>query len=186
MRHYEHAAAKSETEAFFWTELADNYLEMAKLRLYDETDAGRPSAQFALYYALLTALKLFAPFLPYVTERIYRGLYATQVAPSIHTSSWPVGDARLEDRASETAGEALVAIATAVRRFKSEHNLPLGAKLRRIELMTEDQSLAQALRQAKGDLASITRAGEVHVNGQLSPGLQTIPINGPVAIALAP
>jgi len=34
-RGYEYAAAKSETEAFFWHELADNYLEMAKARLYD-------------------------------------------------------------------------------------------------------------------------------------------------------
>jgi valyl-tRNA synthetase len=159
---------------------------MVKLRLYDEKDAGRPSAQFALYYVLLTALKLFAPFLPYVTERIYRGLYATQAAPSIHTSAWPIADARLEDRASEAAGEALVAIATAVRRFKSEHNLSLGAKLRRIELMTEDQSLAEALRQAKGDLASITRASEVHVDDQLLPELETVPVDGPLAIALAP
>jgi valyl-tRNA synthetase len=185
MRNYEHAAAKNETEAFFWTELADNYLEMAKLRLYDETDTGRPSAQFALYHTLLTVLKLFAPFLPYVTERIYRGLYATQAVPSIHTSAWPIADGRLEDQASEETGAALVAVATAVRRFKSERNLSLGAELRRIELMTEDQSLAKALHQAKGDLASITRAREVHVDGQPSPELETIPVDGPLTIALA-
>jgi valyl-tRNA synthetase len=130
-------------------------------------------------------LKLFAPFLPHVTERIYRGLYATPVTPSIHASAWPIADGRLEDQASETAGEALVAIATAVRRFKSEHNLSLGAELRRIELMTEEQSLAEALRQAKGDLASITRAREVHVDGQLSPELEIVPTDGPLTIALA-
>jgi valyl-tRNA synthetase len=31
---YEYSAAKSETEIFFWHDLADNYLEMAKVRLY--------------------------------------------------------------------------------------------------------------------------------------------------------
>jgi valyl-tRNA synthetase len=185
MRSYEHAAAKSETEAFFWTELADNYLEMAKMRLYSETDAGRTSAQFALYRALLTALKLFAPFLPHVTEQIYRGLYATQAAPSIHTSPWPTADVRLEDEAGEAVGEALVAIATAVRRYKSEHNLSLGTELQRLELTTGDRDLAESLRQAKSSLASITRAEMVHVNSQPSPGLETIPIDGPVAVALA-
>jgi hypothetical protein len=51
--------------------------------------------------------------------------------------------------------------------------------------MTEDQSLAKALHQAKGDLASITRAREVHVDGQPSPELETIPVDGPLTIALA-
>ena len=33
---YDYAAAKSEMEGFFWHDLADNYLEMCKQRLYDE------------------------------------------------------------------------------------------------------------------------------------------------------
>ena len=41
MRASDYAVAKSEIEAFFWTELADNYLEMAKLRLYDEAHPAR-------------------------------------------------------------------------------------------------------------------------------------------------
>jgi valyl-tRNA synthetase len=185
MGDYEHAAAKNETEAFFWTELADNYLEMAKLRLYSECDTARPAAQFALYHALLTVLKLFAPFLPHVTERIYRALYATEAEPSIHTSAWPTADVRLESREDEAAGDVLVAIATAVRRYKSERNLSLGTELQRLELTTEEQSLAETLRQATGDLASITRAREVRVNGPLSPDLEAIPIDGRVALALA-
>ena len=40
---YDYAAAKSEVEAFFWRDLADNYLELAKTRLYDGVGTGARS-----------------------------------------------------------------------------------------------------------------------------------------------
>jgi valyl-tRNA synthetase len=71
---YDYAAAKSEIEAFFWTELTDNYLEMAKQRLYDPACPTHAGACNTIRVLLLTLLKLFAPFLPYVTEAIYQGI----------------------------------------------------------------------------------------------------------------
>ena len=72
---YEYAAAKNEIESFFWRELADNYLEMCKQRLYDKENSKREGALYSLYQVLLTTLKLFAPFLPYVTEEIYLNIF---------------------------------------------------------------------------------------------------------------
>ena len=67
-RNYDYAAAKSETESFFWRGLADNYLEMSKERLYDETSEMHEGARYTLYHVLLTVVKLFAPLLPYIEE----------------------------------------------------------------------------------------------------------------------
>jgi valyl-tRNA synthetase len=182
---YDYAAAKSETEAFFWRDLADNYLEMAKLRLYDENDPGREGARFALYHVLLAVIKFFAPILPHVTEEIYQGLFAaTQGEASIHRSAWPVPDESLEDAAAEGAGEALVDIATAVRRYKSEQNLSLGTKLERLQLATRVPAMAEALQGAVGDLASITRAQRVEVGSNLDPNLEEIQRDGVVWVAL--
>jgi valyl-tRNA synthetase len=182
MTAYEHAAAKSEVESFFWTSLADNYIEMAKLRLYAEEDDVHSGASGTLAYTLLIVLKLFAPFLPHITEQIYRQLYATEARPSIHTSPWPVADPALEDDAYASLGDALIAIATAVRRFKSEHKLSLGAELSRVELATADRALADRLVEARGDLISVTRAQEIRVADQLTmPG---IPAEGPIAVAV--
>ncbi len=181
---YEHAAAKNDTEAFFWTELADNYLEMAKMRLYDEQSPARDGARYALHHALKTVLKLFAPFLPHVTEQIYEALYSTEEEASIHTSPWPLPDPRLEDGRAEEVGTTLVDIATAVRRYKSEHNLPLGTELQRLELSSGDTSLDASLRESVADLASITRAREIRVADGLTPGLVVVPAEGPVAVAL--
>jgi valyl-tRNA synthetase len=165
---YEYAAAKSETEAFFWRELADNYLELAKARLYAPAAPGHEAARYTLHAAALATVKLFAPILPYVTDAIYTGLFAeTDGAVSVHRAAWPQVDRALIDEAAEQTGEALVAIATAVRRHKSEANLSLGAELPRLELRTADAGLATALYAALADLGSVTRAREIAVRGEV-------------------
>jgi valyl-tRNA synthetase len=180
---YDYATARSETEAFFWRVLADNYLEMAKMRLY----AGNEEASgtvYALYHALLTTLKLFAPILPHITEEIYQGLFATiDGALSIHLAQWPVVNLAWLDEEALAAGELLVEIATAVRRHKSTHNLSPGVDLAALYLQTEDDQMAHWLQQSQADLMSITRAQEVVVNGRL-PGDATIICQEPVGVAV--
>ncbi|MEM7116895.1 MAG: valine--tRNA ligase, partial [Chloroflexota bacterium] len=155
---YDYATAKSEIEQFFWRDLADNYLEMAKLRLY-KTEAS--DAHNTLWHTLLNTLKLFAPFLPYVTEMIYRGIFATSDTDSIHRSRWPKGNAAWQDEAVEKAGELLVGIGTAVRRYKSEKSLGLGSELTSLQIYTPNLELANLLAQGTKDLQSISRAKEI-------------------------
>ena len=164
---YDYAAAKGATESFFWRVLADNYLEMCKLPLYEEDSQG---ARYALYAVLLTMLKLFAPFLPHVTEEIYQGLFVTgEGAGSIHKARWPVADETLVDAAAEAAGDVIVDIATAVRRYKTEHQLFMGAEFERLRVTTQDLALGEALRGAQSDIRSITRAKRVEVHARFDP-----------------
>ncbi len=185
-RDYEYATAKSETEAFFWKDLADNYLEMAKLRLYEGSPEVREGARYTLHEVLLTVLKLFAPILPYVTEEIYRHVFMqSEKKDSIHLSSWPTPDDTLEDDWIENVGEALIEAVTAVRRYKTEHNLALGAELARLQLATQDPKLAEALRGGIADIKSITRAQQVEIVEQLDPALTVLKTEGTIAVALA-
>ena len=162
---YDYATAKSEIEHFFWQILADNYLEMAKLRLYEGGTASE-GARYALTHALLTTLKLLAPILPFVTERIYQGMFAASDGlESLHTSEWPAGNEAWWDDTAVSHGNELVEIATAVRRYKSEQNLSLGSELASLHLYTDDDGLAAQLQQGITDLTSITRAKEIVLNG---------------------
>jgi len=156
---YDYATAKNETEVFFWNDLADNYLEMAKRRLYDESDPGRDGAVLTIKYALLAVLKLFAPILPHITEEVYGTLYAeTEGYSSIHQSPWPVMNQALIDTEAEELGAVLVEIATAVRRYKSEEGLSLGTELSSLVLSGIGREKNLQLRHAESDLLSITRA----------------------------
>jgi valyl-tRNA synthetase len=187
---YDYATARAETEAFFWTALADNYLELAKMRLYDANDPLADGARFTLRAVLLTVLKLFAPILPYVTEEIFTSLFVEE-GDSIHRSAWPTlatlpaGDMEVNAR-DEQNGETLVAIATAARRYKSEHGLSLGAPLARLQIATADEALLDWLRASTTDLRSVTRAAAVEVSDDLDDALHRLPGVGSVRLAIEP
>jgi valyl-tRNA synthetase len=184
-RNYDYAAAKNETESFFWRELADNYLEMSKERLYDETNAMREGARYTLYHVLLTVMKLFAPIMPYITETLYQALFVPiEGAGSIHNSQWPIVDESLLDVTADAAGEALIEIATAVRRYKSESNISLGTELEQLQLATIDVALASILQEARADIISVTRARQLDVKENLDADLEEVKAEGNIKVGL--
>ena len=64
---FELSAAALELYDFFWSELCDWYLEMAKTRLRD----GDEAVSATLLYALDRTLRLLHPLMPHVTEEIW-------------------------------------------------------------------------------------------------------------------
>jgi valyl-tRNA synthetase len=176
-RSYEYAAARDATERFFWATLCDNYLELVKSRLYDGAPAEREAARMALALALETVLKLLAPIMPHITEEIYQQLFASE-GRSIHLAPWPQANDTLLDPEAERAGEALLAIAAAARRFKTANKLGLGTALARLEIAASDDALRAMLAASEIDIRSITRAQEVLLTPtptsdaeELAPGL---------------
>jgi valyl-tRNA synthetase len=169
-RVYDYSSAKSIAEAYFWHDLADNYLELVKGRLYGQGRALRDGAIYTLYHALLTTIKLFAPILPHVTEEIYRRLYASHEASiSLHRSHWPEGDPTWADELADRFGEALVETISIVRRYKSERHLPLATEIERLQITTDDHTLRDQLNDIKPDLMSATRALQIEVVDDLDP-----------------
>jgi valyl-tRNA synthetase len=172
---YDYAAAKNEIEAFFWHDLADNYLEMCKQRLYDLEQETRCGAIFTLREVLFSVLQLFSPFLPFVADQIYLGLFSSSKKDhSIHQSQWPQQQPVFMFREDEEFGSTLITIAGAVRRFKSENQLPLGTVINQLQLATVNKELIHQLNNAMADLKSITRAAYLEVDTTLDPELVVI------------
>lgn len=161
LQNNEYATGRAEVERFFWSDLCDNYLELAKARLYQETGIEHAAAQWTLYHALLTVLKLFAPYLPYITEEIYQGLFRhREGAASIHLSSWPTEHPEWLDAQAEETGKTLLDLLHKVRRFKAENGLSVGAELATLHIHARrDQH--NALQTALIDLKSATRARSI-------------------------
>ncbi|MCS7110705.1 MAG: valine--tRNA ligase [Ignisphaera sp.] len=75
---------------FVWDEVADNYIEMVKSRIYDVegifSENERRSAWFTLHTLLKNTLLLLAPILPFITDYIWRKTYGEN---SIHFETLP-------------------------------------------------------------------------------------------------
>ena len=86
LENFHHSSALNEIEKAFWN-FCDNYLELVKARSYQlkEEPAG-VSAHLALDYSLKQFLKLFAPYMPYVTDHIWSMRFPK--SSSLHLEVW--------------------------------------------------------------------------------------------------
>jgi valyl-tRNA synthetase len=155
---YEHNKAKLAVEQFFWSDFCDNYLEIVKGRLYEPKDAmQKRSAQFALTHVLSAILKLFAPFMPFVTEEIYQLRFArAEGKKSIHVAAWPEVRKDWKDEQAEIIGSQVTQVLDAVRKHKTGKQLAMNAPLERVTITTKLD-----LTMAENDILSVTKASQI-------------------------
>ena len=123
---FDYSQTMKEIEYFLWHEIADHYIELIKSSVYEKQNAE--SIQYTLYTLGLGLLKLFAPFLPHITEELYSE-YFKQVEgdESIHISAWP-GPVLIDEK-KEQAGEAVKSYVAQVRSYKSDQGIALNTPL---------------------------------------------------------
>ncbi|MFP3011895.1 MAG: valine--tRNA ligase [Rickettsia sp.] len=156
LQNYEYANAMHLTEKFFWAVFCDNYLEISKNRAYDEEN-NNPSGQYSsiltLYHTMQTLLKLFAPFIPHITEELYQILYSEN---SIHVKGNWVNYGNLNYNMDAKGAEGLLEILDIVRKFKAEKNLSIKAPIKLLEVSGIELSA-----ELTEDLKNVTSAEEI-------------------------
>jgi len=161
---YDYARVLQRTESFFWR-FCDDYLELVKGRRYGEQGpevAG--SANAALAAALSVLLRLFAPFLPFVTEEVW----SWWQTGSIHVAAWPTA-AELESLLADNGDEVREAdqatyewaadVLFEVRKQRSEAKQPLKVPITKV-IVKADRNDLQWMPIVEPDLRSSLRVKE--------------------------
>lgn len=155
---YNYTRALELTETFFWT-FCDDYLELVKQRAGDDSDpVARDSARAALRQALSLLLRLFAPFLPFVTEEVW----SWWRSGSVHDQDWP-------DTSEVAAGGDLQVLAdvstvlSGVRKAKSEAKVGMRTEVRSA-LVRGPQEALDRVRSGQRDLCAAGRIQDLRTD----------------------
>lgn len=104
---------------FTVAKFCDWYIELAKLDLYSEDSKRKNVTQNVLWYCFDCLLKLFHPFIPFVTEYIYQELPYHE--ESIMISKFPV---KVKVKNLENNFESIISIIKEIRNSRAKYNLP--------------------------------------------------------------
>jgi valyl-tRNA synthetase len=108
---------------FLWSEYCDWYIEATKTRLYGGDAEAAQAARQVLAYVLEQSLRLLHPYMPFVTEAIWRHLPGmAEQGESLMTARW-VASSAWADAETENAFGRLQEIIRAIRNVRSEYNV---------------------------------------------------------------
>lgn len=110
---YNFTVLAKDISSFIWDDLANNYLELTKAKIY----AGDKKTLSILGYVLKNILIVLHPLCPFITEYIYQRLPHNQV--SIMNETFPSIEFEIQDKNYEI----LVDLVNVLRKFRSENNL---------------------------------------------------------------
>ena len=157
---YELGLAAQKVQDFIWDVYCDWFIEIAKLRLNSGDERQADRARRVLVYVLAQALKLLHPFMPFITEEIYRALPGS--GESIMVSQWPSYDPAMEFAADEADFEKLMDFIKAVRAIRADMNVHPAKKT---SMIIETQS-ASAFERGRVYLAKFAFATDVEVTSK--------------------
>ena len=138
---YDLGLAAQKIYDFAWAEFCDWYIELAKARLQGE---GKQTACAVLVHVLTGILKLLHPFMPFLTDAVYRYLPGTE--GTIMLSDWPKPEEKTyPEEAAQMEG--IMDIIRAVRNLRAEMNVAVGRRAHLI--LSPREGWREALRDAE-------------------------------------
>jgi len=119
---YNFGEAGRQLYEFFWSEFADWYIEIAKIRLYGTDARAQATVRRVLVYVLDKVLRMLHPFMPFVTEAAWQHLPVNE-EEALMVAEWPRESHTPPDDAAEAQMSLLIEVVRAIRNIRSEYNV---------------------------------------------------------------
>jgi valyl-tRNA synthetase len=169
---FDYARALERTESFFWM-FCDDYLELVKARAYGDPDDGATrSARGALAATLSTLQRLFAPFLPFATDEVWRWWQSG----SVHGSTWPtVEELSPSSQGIDGVYDSVREVLAVVRREKTAAKRSMRTVVTELVIVDSEQRIGEIqaadtdLCDAGGVSTLVLEVGEPSISVTLEP-----------------
>ncbi|MFW6233380.1 MAG: class I tRNA ligase family protein, partial [Nanoarchaeota archaeon] len=161
---YDYQSAKKLWYDFFMHDVANNYIEIVKTRLWQKTNHYK-SAQSTLYYILYNSLKGLAPIIPFITEDIYQIYYRDyEGGLSIHQSKYPELNEKFKDENLINIGEKYIDILDTIRKYKAENKLNMRTQLSKLNVLCKNKDIKNFVLNSIDDLKAVNSIKEIIIN----------------------
>ncbi len=182
MEEGEFGLAANRVYDFAWSEFCDWYIELAKSRLNGEDETAKAAVQGVLLYVLEGLLKLLHPFMPFLTEEVYKNLPGAE--GFIMLKRWPEIKAAYDFPADEEKMEGVMEVIRTIRNLRAEMKvepskrtrlmlLPAegwsdtlteaDAYFRRMAGASESALVADSAAITEKTVSAVTKAGTIHI-----------------------
>lgn len=121
----------------FIDQLTNWYIRLNRRRFWDEDGA----AFWTLHTTLVTLCKVAAPFIPFLTDAIFRRLGNSE---SVHLADFPTSDASLRDQALESQMTAVQTVTRLGHALRKQHKMKVRQPLPAVHIASEIDLSAQA------------------------------------------
>lgn len=148
---FDFSDAASRLYTFFWNEICDVYIEIAKDRA--------PSRAPVLAHVLPAALVLLHPIMPFVTEELWQRL--PHSGRFVGDGPWPTGGAGRLDADADRQMRRLLEFIDAVRALRAVPKIPY-RDLRDVMVAGADGGLMELIARESGIVKTLARAERVH------------------------
>jgi valyl-tRNA synthetase len=149
---YQFGEAGRQLYEFFWSEFADWYIEIAKGQL-EQGGMSAYSAGHTLTHVLDQILRMLHPFIPFVTEEVWRHLksaadgifpFVENWGQALMIARWPIAGAT--DPGAEEAMNLVVDIIRGIRNVRSTYRVQPGRQVTALISAGDQTGLLQAQR----------------------------------------
>ena len=134
-------------------QLTNWYIRRSRARFWqDEDNEDRKAAFQTLYFVLKTIAKVVAPFVPFLSERLFQHLKLGGDVESVHLSDFPKVDDQLRDGELEAQMDLVQSIVSLGHSLRKEQKIKVRQPLRSAFVICQD---AQVLKRLKNHEAII-------------------------------
>jgi isoleucyl-tRNA synthetase len=146
----------------FIEDLTNWYIRRSRRRFWKSSnDADKDEAYQTLYHVLLTFCKLACPFIPFITENIYRNLRSEEMPESVHLCDYPEIEEESRDEALNIRMSRTMRAVSLGRYLRSQTSLKIRQPLSRALLVSADSSVRADLLEMSSVIADELNVKEV-------------------------